>query len=76
MLYTLLYIVLILMILNIMFSFVPIDSRVSGIIMILVIFVLLFGGPGDGRGRRFWCENDQLPETMVALMTAGVELPL
>lgn len=55
MLYTILLIILIIFLLNIMFSFVPIDNRIAGVIMILVIIFLLFGGLGGGR--RGLCEK-------------------
>lgn len=59
MLYTILLVILIIMLLNIMFSFVPIDNRIAGVIMILVIIFLLFGGLGGGR--RGLCTKEPLP---------------
>ena len=57
MLELLVYLLLFLIILNLLFSFLPaVDNRIAGIIILVLIIVLFFGG-GRG-GRRFWCANE------------------
>lgn len=55
----LLYAILIIMVLNFFLSFIVVDNRIVGIILLLVVLGLFFGGPR--RGVRGFCANDRPP---------------